>query len=82
MRQSWQIQEAKNRLSEVVDQAIENGAQVLTRRGEEVAVVLSFDDYRELKKKRIPLSEFFRSSPLEGLELERDRSGLRPGPDL
>ncbi len=82
MRQSWQIQEAKNRLSEVVDQAIEQGAQILTRRGEEVAVVLSFDDYRELKKKRIPLSEFFRNSPLRELDLTRDRSGVRPGPDL
>jgi prevent-host-death family protein len=63
MRQSWPIEKAKGRLSEVVDQAMEHGAQILTRRGEEVAVVLSLDDYREFKKKRIPLSEFFGTLP-------------------
>jgi len=77
MRQSWTIQEAKSQFGRVVDQAIEQGAEILTRRGKEVAVVLSFDDYRELTKKRVPLSEFFRDSPLEGLDLTRDRSFAR-----
>ncbi|HET9212326.1 MAG TPA: type II toxin-antitoxin system Phd/YefM family antitoxin [Thermoanaerobaculia bacterium] len=82
MPRSWQIQEAKNKLSEVVEEAIENGPQILTRRGEEVAVVLSLSEYRKLKKKQTSLSEFFRQSPLEDLELERDRSPVRPGPEL
>jgi antitoxin Phd len=82
MPRSWQIQEAKNKLSEVVEEAIENGPQILTRRGEEVAVVLSLSEYRKLKKKQTSLSEFFRQSPLEDLDLERDRSPVRPGPEL
>lgn len=82
MQRSWQIQEAKNKLSEVVEDAIENGPQILTRRGVEVAVVLSYPEYLKLKKKQIPLSEFFRQSPLADLDLERDRSPSRPGPDL
>lgn len=82
MQRSWQIQEAKNKLSEVVEEAIESGPQILTRRGEEIAVVLSFPEYLKLKKQQIPLSEFFRRSPLADLDLERDRSPVRPGPDL
>lgn len=82
MPRSWQIQEAKNKLSELVEEAIENGPQILTRRGEEVAVVLSLSEYRKLKKKQTSLSEFFRQSPLEDLDLERDRSPARPGPEL
>jgi antitoxin Phd len=82
MQRTWQIQEAKNKLSEVVEEAIGNGPQILTRRGEEVAVVLSFPEYLALKKKQTPLSEFFRRSPLADLDLERDRSPARPGPEL
>lgn len=82
MQRSWQIQEAKNKLSEVVEEAIEKGPQILTRRGVEVAVVLSFDEYLQLKRKQTPLSEFFRQSPLADLDLERDRSPVRPGPEL
>lgn len=82
MQRSWQIQEAKNKLSEVVEDAIEKGPQILTRRGVEVAVVLSYSEYLTLKKKQVPLSEFFRKSPLADLDLERDRSPWRSGPDL
>ncbi|HKH43602.1 MAG TPA: type II toxin-antitoxin system Phd/YefM family antitoxin [Thermoanaerobaculia bacterium] len=82
MHRVWQIQEAKNKLSEVVEGALEEGPQILTRRGVEVAVVLSFSEYRELKKKQTSLLEFFQRSPLAELDLERDRSPVRPGPDL
>ena len=41
MSHTWQLQEAKNKLSEVVDEAIREGPQVITGRGEEVAVVIS-----------------------------------------
>ncbi len=82
MEKVWQIQEAKNKLSEVVERAIETGPQILTRRGSEVAVVLSYPEYLKLRRKQTPLSEFFRKSPLDGLDLERDRSPARPEPDL
>jgi prevent-host-death family protein len=82
MQRSWQIQEAKNKLSEVVEEALERGPQILTRRGVEVAVVLSLSEYLKLKKQQTSLSEFFRRSPLAGLELERDRSPARRGPEL
>jgi prevent-host-death family protein len=79
MKHMWQLQEAKNKLSEVVDGAAHHGPQVITRRGVEVAVILSYKDYRKITGARRKLSDFFRESPLAGvkLDLERDRSGLR-----
>jgi antitoxin Phd len=44
----WQIQEAKQRFSELVRRAVNEGPQVVTRHGEEVVVVLSVDAYHQL----------------------------------
>lgn len=71
---SWQLQHAKNRLSELVTRAIDEGPQVLTRRGVETAVVLSIDEYRRLTRPAVDLVEFFASSPLAGTELDLSRS--------
>jgi prevent-host-death family protein len=72
----WQLQEAKNRFSELVNKALDEGPQVVTRRGEEVVVIVSNDEYKKLLKSQSSLLEFFRQSPLVGVELdlERDRS--------
>ncbi len=79
MSRIWQLQEAKNKLSEVVDEAMLHGPQVITRRGEETAVVLSYADYRTMIAARTKLSTFFRDSPLvdADLDLRRDVSGTR-----
>ncbi len=74
MNEVWEIQEARNKLNEVVERAIESGPQILARRGTEVAVVLSYPEYLKLLGKQPPLSELFRKSPLDGLDLRRDRS--------
>ncbi len=39
----WQVQEAKNRLSELLDRAALEGPQVITRHGRPVAKVVSLD---------------------------------------
>ncbi len=72
MFEHWQFQDAKNKLSEVVNRALKLGAQIITRRGEEVAVVLSYSDYQKLQKSRSNLSEFFQHSPLQGLNLSEN----------
>ena len=79
MPRKWQIQEAKNKLSEVVDAALVDGPQVITRRGRATAILLSYEDYRKLVVSQQKLSDFFRESPLAGLELDvtRDPSPLR-----
>jgi prevent-host-death family protein len=79
MLRTWQLQEAKNKLSEVVEEALTRGPQLITRHGVEAAIVLSYAEYRSLLLMQQPLADFFRESPLvEGdLDLTRDQSAPR-----
>jgi len=79
MARMWQIQEAKNKFSEVVEEAIKHGPQIITKRGVETAIVLSYAEYRKVMLNQKNLSDFFRESPLAkvDLELRRDKSSLR-----
>jgi prevent-host-death family protein len=45
---TWQVQDAKARLSEVIERANTEGPQTITRHGAGRAVVLSLKDYRAL----------------------------------
>ena len=68
----WQLQEAKQRFSTVVERALAGDAQVVTRRGEEVVVVISIDDYRHLRSHQPDLKAYLRVAPdLEPLEIVR-----------
>lgn len=72
----WPLQEAKNKLSELIDRAARGGPQVVTRHGRRVAVIISVSEYDRLRKPSKTLLEFLRSAPTAGLKLriERDRS--------
>ena len=80
MSQVWQFQEARNKFIHVVDQALHSGPQIITRHGEKVAVVLSYDEYQQTAGPQKKLAEFFRESPLAevNLDLSRDESEARP----
>ncbi len=71
---TWQLQTAKNRFSEVVDRALKEGPQKITRRGVETAVVLSADEYRKLTTPKENLCDFLMRSPLRGLRLDLERN--------
>jgi prevent-host-death family protein len=74
MNHPWQLQNAKNRFSEVVESAMRSGPQEITRHGAKAAVVISYRDYTRLKARGgRSLSRFFRESPLRGLEITRTR---------
>jgi len=79
MTRIWQLQEAKSKLSEVVEEALKHGPQIITRRGVETAIVLAYTDYRKMLLCQKKLSEFFRESPLMGAEIDlhRDMSPTR-----
>ena len=74
MGDRWQLQEAKNRLSELVRRAREEGPQVITVHGSDAAVVMSAEQYAKLARRKGTLVEFFRKSPLVGEELDLARS--------
>jgi antitoxin Phd len=81
--ESWQIQSAKARFSEVFRRARTEGPQRITRQGKDGVVMVSEEQYERLVgKSHQPkdLVQFFRQSPLVGvdLDLERDRD---PGRD-
>ena len=79
--QTWQMQDAKARLSDVVKRAGSDGPQHITLHGRPVAVVLSHDAYERLSGQRASMLEFMQASPLAGLDdelvFERDPSLAR-----
>jgi antitoxin Phd len=83
---SWQVQEARARLSSLIDEALAGRPQRISRRGKQIAVIISAADYDRLMAPRENLVEFFRNSPLaeamaEGqVDLERDQDAIRDLP--
>ena len=59
----WQVQEAKTRLSELIEEADKKGPQIITRHGSEHAVVLSIADYRALTESRENLRDYLLGGP-------------------
>ena len=75
--QTWQMQTAKARFSELMKQAAEHGPQEITLHGRPVAVVISREEFDRLSGGAASLVEFMQQSPLydqEDIEFERDRS--------
>ena len=75
--QSWQMQTAKARFSEVVKNAADEGPQEITVHGRPVAVIISPELFDRLSGNQNSLVDFMRQSPLYGREeitFERDRS--------
>jgi len=60
---AWQVQQAKQRFSELVERARTEGPQVVTRRGDAVAVVVGIDRYRALVGDGEDFKAFLRSAP-------------------
>jgi prevent-host-death family protein len=71
---AWQVQEAKQKFSRLVRCALDEGPQVVTRRGEEVVVVLSADEYRRLTGQKMSLAEFLLADGPDFSLLEIERS--------
>ncbi len=79
--QSWQMQQAKARLSEVVKRAEVDGPQDITLHGRSVAVVVSRAAFERMSGQKASVLEFMQASPLAGLDddllFERDPSTTR-----
>lgn len=71
---TWQIQDAKARLSTVLDRARREGPQTITRHGSPHAVVLSIDDYVALTANKLDFKAYLLGGPkLENFSVKRDR---------
>lgn len=75
---SWQLQEAKQKFSEMVRRAVTEGPQTVTKHGDEVVVVLAIDTYRRLVGDVPEFKAYLTSGPdMDALELSRDDAPAR-----
>jgi antitoxin Phd len=79
LNKTWQLHDAKNKFSKMVNCAITQGAQIVTRRGKKVVVIMSFEEYNHLQRQNGNLAQFLLASPFPGsdLNIERNKSKLR-----
>ena len=70
----WQVQDAKQKFSELVQRAVDEGPQIVTRRGREIVVVLAASEFHRLTGSKPDFKEFLLSGPDFGaLYLERTK---------
>lgn len=75
---AWQLQEAKQRFSELVRRALEDGPQVVTRHGRDAVVVVAAKDFSGARRDGKDFKQFLRSAPdLGRLRIARDRGRAR-----
>jgi antitoxin Phd len=79
MEHTWQLQEAKNKFSKLVEKAKYEGPQFVTKHGKESVVVLSVEEYRSIIKPKSNLLQFIQASPLSktSINFDRDKSLTR-----
>jgi len=70
----WQVQEAKQRFSEVLRAAKSGEPQIVTRHGEEVAVVIDIAEYRRLRGESVGFMDYLRAEPYTDVDLEAERA--------
>jgi prevent-host-death family protein len=77
--QSWTVAQAKAKFSEVLDRAMAEGPQTITRRGRTAAVVVDAEEWSRKTKRVGTLADFFAASPLRnsGLKLQRPKGRIR-----
>ena len=70
----WQVQEAKARLSELIEKVRSEGPQTITRHGRARAVLLSIEDYRALTANGPDFKSWLLGGPkVDDLMIERSR---------
>lgn len=76
----WTVARAKAHLSEVMNRAMSEGPQTITRNGRKAVVVVSAQEWEKKTKRKGTLVEFFANSPLRGsgLDIERIKGRMRP----
>ena len=69
---AWTLADAKAHLSEVVESALKNGPQVITRHGRKAVVIVAAEEWERKTSRRGTLADFFANSPLResALDLE------------
>ena len=75
---NWTVAEAKSKFSEIIQRAISEGPQTITKRGHTAAIVVGAEEWQRKTKRSGNLAEFFAGSPLRGSGLKVRRSKSQP----
>lgn len=75
---NWTVAEAKAKFSEIIDRAMREGPQTITRKGRTAAVVVGAEEWERKTKRVGTLAEFFAGSPLRGSKLKVRRIKAQP----
>jgi prevent-host-death family protein len=70
---TWQLKDARANFSTLVDKAISDGPQIVTRNGKKAVVVVSMEEWMRREPRRSDLVDFFANSPLREEDIEIDR---------
>ena len=76
--QNWTVAEAKAKFSEVIERAMSEGPQTITRKGRRAAVIVGAEEWERKTHRAGNLAEFFATSPLRGSGLKFRRTKERP----
>ena len=77
MKNTWQLQEAKNQLSTVVENALTRGPQTITRHGTPAVVVVAAEEFHQQRSQRKSIVELFEPARGLNLQIKRDKSPTR-----
>jgi len=75
---NWSVAEAKAKFSEIIERAMSEGPQTITRRGRTAAIVVSAEEWQRKTERAGSLAEFFAGSPLHGSQLKVRRLKAKP----
>jgi prevent-host-death family protein len=73
---SWPVQDAKARFSELLDACVNEGPQVVTRRGSETAVLVPIAEWKRLKNSARPSLKDLLMSDVGRADLVLPQRGL------
>jgi prevent-host-death family protein len=76
--QIWTVAEAKAKFSEIIERAMSEGPQIITRNGHQAAVVVGAEEWQRKTQRVGNLAEFFAASPLRESGLKIRRLKQRP----
>ena len=78
MSRKWPVQDAKSKFSELLDTALAEGPQIVTKRGVETAVLLPIEQWRQLERMTKPdLKELLLTSEVRTEDLTPPRGQHR-----
>ena len=77
-RRTWQLRDARAHFSTLVDKALSEGPQIVTRNGKKTVVLVSAQEWERHNHRKVDLVEFFAGSPLRGEDIEIEREDDLP----